>query len=436
MFLAYFVYIFLFGSAMLFESIVVMKLGLDARQLLFFGLLPIVYILVIGIYGAPRNRGAKELRVRRTIDRPNIYRGDMTYVEVLVENATSRRFSSMKVMDYYPNTFQLVDGNNIINTSLEPNSVAVFGYVLKAIRRGTYDIGPTNIQVSDDCGYVGENMTVKNESRISVYPTMPAVSRTARRRAERQLIFGTRPSRERGPGFDYASSRKYEPGDELRIIDWNILAKIADLGTKEFHVEKNISVVIVIDCSGTMAEGHDGISKLDRSIEACSYLAYHFLGKRNDVGLLVCEKDRYTFLPPEGSREVGHRIIIRLTDLEAEGKADVNSGLNHMLKHIGQRCVFIIFSDLQRGASILPGVKAARDRKHDVIVVCPFVPFTDGGAARGKGSVELTNALVDILSIEQFETIKRIGDRVKEMGGRFVLASPEKILDRIMEGRR
>lgn len=435
MFFVYFLYVFLFGGAILFETLVVLKLGLNAGQLLFFGCVPLLYLLVVATYGGLRNRGVRELRVRRTIERVNVFCGDLTYVEVLVENPTSRGFSSMKVVDYYPNTFHLVEGNNIMNTSIEPHSVAVFSYVLKAIRRGTYEIGPTTVQLSDDCGYVGEELSVANESKVTVFPRMPSVSRAARKRAERQLIFGTRPSRERGSGFDYATSRKYEPGDELRHIDWNILAKIADLGTKEFHTEKNISVIMVIDCSGTMAEGSAGISKLDRSIDACTYLTDHFLRRRNDVGVLICEEGKISFISPEGGREVSHRIAVKLTDLEAEGKADVNSGINHILKNIGHRSLFLIFSDLQRSTNILPGIKAARDRKHDVIVVCPFVPFTNGGRVK-KSSKEFSDALVDILSIEQFEKIRRMGERVKEMGGRFVLVSPERLLDSVLVGGR
>ncbi|MEO1980921.1 MAG: DUF58 domain-containing protein, partial [Fuerstiella sp.] len=135
------------------------------------------------------------------------------------------------------------------------------------------------------------------------------------------LLTGTRLQPRRGEGMEFHQLREYHPGDRLRQIDWKATARQRQLIPREFNVERNQNIVLMVDCGRFMRNETDGISYLDQALNSAIMLSYIALGQGDNVSLLAFSNRIERFIRPVRGKP-GIQTILRSTyDIQASSKS-------------------------------------------------------------------------------------------------------------------
>jgi uncharacterized protein (DUF58 family) len=189
----------------------------------------------------------------------------------------------------------------------------------------------------------------------------------------REVVEGFVSGRHRSPyhGFsvEYADHRSYTPGDELRALDWKLLARTDKYFIKLFEEETNLRAYLLLDCSRSMSFKSGTLDKLGYGSYLAAALAYLMLRQNDSVGLVLFDREIRQYIPPR-STPVHFRRILEHLDRNTVGQdTDVGSILHELAERIKRRGLIILISDLIDDVSkILSGLQHFRHRHHEVIV--------------------------------------------------------------------
>src|SRR4051794_16132377 len=189
----------------------------------------------------------------------------------------------------------------------------------------------------------------------------------------RQVVEGFLTGRHRSPyhGFsvEYLDHRPYVPGDDLRTIDWKILARTDKYHVKLFEDETNLRATILLDCSRSMAFKSGDVSKLVYGSYLAAALAYLMLHQNDAVGLVLFDADVREYLPPRARKTQFRRILEVLDHSHSKQDTDVGAVLHDVAERIHRRGLVIVISDLiDDVAKIANGLQHFRHNRHEVIV--------------------------------------------------------------------
>jgi uncharacterized protein (DUF58 family) len=189
----------------------------------------------------------------------------------------------------------------------------------------------------------------------------------------RQVVEGFLTGRHRSPyhGFsvEYLDHRAYAPGDDLRTIDWKILARTDKYHVKLFEDETNLRAHILLDCSKSMAFQSGQMSKLAYGSYLAAALAYLMLHQNDAVGLVLFDSEVREYLPPKARPTQFRRILELLETSPGREDTDVGAVLHDVAERIHRRGLVIVISDLiDDEARIAGGLQHFRHNHHEVIV--------------------------------------------------------------------
>jgi uncharacterized protein (DUF58 family) len=159
------------------------------------------------------------------------------------------------------------------------------------------------------------------------------------------LLTGNHRSKMKGGSSEFAEHRAYSAGDEVRRLDWRVVAKSDRYYIKQFHEESSLGVVLVLDASGSMAYEDSTRSKFLHARAAAACLSRLVLGQRDPVGLAVAQHRASTFLPARSS--AGHllELLESLINLEAKGRNDLLSSLDWLIRNLRRRTQLVLLTD-------------------------------------------------------------------------------------------
>ena len=172
----------------------------------------------------------------------------------------------------------------------------------------------------------------------------------------------------RGRGMEFDEVREYQPGDDVRNIDWNVTARSGSPFIKRFREERELTVLFLVDVSASGLFGSGDRSKLELAIEVAALLMFSALKNNDKVGLLLFCDDVVKYLPPRKGKSVVLRFIRELVAAEPiarETRIDV--ALDFLNKVQRRRAVVFLISDLQ-GEGYEKAIGAARNR-HDLVAI-------------------------------------------------------------------
>lgn len=184
----------------------------------------------------------------------------------------------------------------------------------------------------------------------------------------RDLVAGEFSSAFRGRGVEFAEVREYQPGDDVRTIDWNVTARLGSAYVKRYHEERELTVLFVVDLSGSMGFGSRVRTKGGLAVEVAAVLALAAARSNDRVGLL-CFSDRVEqFIAPARGRRHAMRLVAELlTSVARGGRTDLGSCLAYLDPLLRRRAVVFVVSDfLATGFEEALGRLA---RRHDVIAI-------------------------------------------------------------------
>ena len=172
----------------------------------------------------------------------------------------------------------------------------------------------------------------------------------------------------RGRGMQFEEVREYIPGDDIRDIDWNVTARTGKAHIKRFVEERELTIILAVDMSGSGDFGSRGRTKNELAAELCAVLAFAAVRSNDKVGLLIFTDEIELFVPPKkGSRHV-LRMIRELLGFKKKGVGtDIKGALEHLARTNKKKAVIFMVSDFM-GADYIRDM-ALLGRKHDVIAV-------------------------------------------------------------------
>jgi len=178
----------------------------------------------------------------------------------------------------------------------------------------------------------------------------------------------------KGRGMAFSEVRQYQPGDDVRFIDWNVSARMQDTYVKVFTEEREMTVMLLVDLSASERFGAVGRPKLETIAEVAALLAFSAIKNNDRVGLIMFTDRVERFVPPKKGKGHVMRVIAEILNAKPDGKGtDLRSALEmlgHMLK---RRSVVFLLSDFIQP----PGLRAASYEKplrlaaarHDLIPI-------------------------------------------------------------------
>jgi uncharacterized protein (DUF58 family) len=189
----------------------------------------------------------------------------------------------------------------------------------------------------------------------------------------RQVVEGFLTGRHRSPyhGFsvEYLDHRSYSPGDELRTLDWKILARTNKYYVKLFQDETNLRACILLDCSRSMGFKSGPTSKLEYGSYLAAALTYLMLHQNDAVGMVVFDREIRHYLPPRARPTQFRRVLDVLDNTPAEGDTDLGAILHQVAERIRRRGLVIVISDLLDDVtSVVNGLQHFRHDNHEVLV--------------------------------------------------------------------
>jgi uncharacterized protein (DUF58 family) len=166
------------------------------------------------------------------------------------------------------------------------------------------------------------------------------------RRLVRESFSGEYQSSFRGQGLDFDDFREYQHGDEVRFIDWNVTARMNAPFVRKFREEREMSVVIAVDVSGSADYGSAYLSKREIAAEAAAVLGFSALQNGDKVGLLIFADVPLLYLPPEkGRRHLLRMIREILVTKPINPGTSVAAACDFLVKTLRRKSLLFIISD-------------------------------------------------------------------------------------------
>jgi uncharacterized protein (DUF58 family) len=199
----------------------------------------------------------------------------------------------------------------------------------------------------------------------------------------------------KGRGMEFEEVREYQPGDDIRIIDWNVTARYGYPFVKKFTEERELTVMLLVDASSSGEFGTAQRMKGDIAAELCSVLAFSAIKNNDKVGMIIfTDKIEKYIAPKKGSSHVLRLIREVLYFKPEHQRTDINCALEFLGRIIKRRCVVFLVSDFL-SAGYEKRLSVA-NKRHDVVAIKIVDPR----------EIELPN--VGFIELEDTETGEQI----------------------------
>ena len=172
----------------------------------------------------------------------------------------------------------------------------------------------------------------------------------------------------KGRGMTFSEVREYNPGDDIRLIDWNVTARTGSPFVKVFEEERELTVFLVVDISASGEFGSASQLKRDYGAEVASVLGFSAIKNNDKVGLILFSDRVEKYIIPKKGKSHVLRVIRELLYTVPKGsKTSIKVALDYLLKVAKRKCVVFLISDFLDD-SYLRSLKIA-NKKHDLITI-------------------------------------------------------------------
>ena len=193
------------------------------------------------------------------------------------------------------------------------------------------------------------------------------------RRLSDHVFSGEYHSSFKGRGMTFSEVRAYQFGDDVRNIDWNVTAKTNAPHVKVFEEERELTLMLAVDVSGSEFFGSGDITKRDIITEICATLAFSAMGNNDKVGLLLFSDEIELFIPPAKGRMHVLRIIRELIEFTPRSqKTDIKVAMEYLFGVMKKKSIVFLISDFIH-ATYADSLKIMA-RKHDMTGIRIYDP--------------------------------------------------------------
>ncbi len=182
------------------------------------------------------------------------------------------------------------------------------------------------------------------------------------------FMSGSNKSQSVGAGQEFSQYRSYQPGDDLRQLDWKMFARSERYYIKEAEIETNITVKFMLDASRSMAYEENGISKLQYAKVMMAALAYLARKQGDTFGLFTVNDHQIKSVLPRFEQQQFIRFLTELVRATGEGKWEKSKGIEQLFDHHGKEMIVFITDLYDDGKDIQHFISRLKTKRNEVIV--------------------------------------------------------------------
>ncbi len=176
----------------------------------------------------------------------------------------------------------------------------------------------------------------------------------------------------KGRGMTFSEVRDYQVGDEVRTIDWNVTARFNDPYVKVFDEERELTVMLIIDVSGSENFGSGEKTKKDLALEIAAVLSFSAMSNNDKVGAIFVSDKMERYIAPAKGKKHALMILREFIELEPESRGtNLNEGLKFFRNTQKKRSIAFVLSDFMDDNDFVEGLKVSR-KKHDMVAIRLF----------------------------------------------------------------
>ena len=196
------------------------------------------------------------------------------------------------------------------------------------------------------------------------------------RRAVNDQLAGQYHSVFKGRGMDFVDVREYQPGDDIRVIDWNVSARTDTLHIKQFVEERELTVFLLVDVSGSQLFGSQNKRKQACAAELAALIAFSAIKNNDRVGLILFSDKVECFVPPKKGKKHVLRVISEILQAKSSSRGTrIQSALELLGRITRKKALVFLISDFQDdGFETRLGVVS---RRHEVIPIMVIDPLEE-----------------------------------------------------------
>jgi len=184
----------------------------------------------------------------------------------------------------------------------------------------------------------------------------------------KQVFSGEYHSAFKGRGMAFSEVRNYVPGDEIRTIDWNVTARFNEPYVKVFEEERELTVMIIVDISGSESFGSDEVLKREFIAEIGAVLAFSATQNNDKIGAILFSDKIELYIPPKKGRKHILRIIRELIEFKPKSTlTNISEVVQHFNNLVKKRAIAFLISDFLE--SNLEKALKITAKKHDLIAL-------------------------------------------------------------------
>jgi uncharacterized protein (DUF58 family) len=178
----------------------------------------------------------------------------------------------------------------------------------------------------------------------------------------------------KGRGMTFSEVREYQPGDDIRLIDWNVTARSGNPFIKVFEEERELTVLLIVDISASGIFGSGSHLKKNIGAEIASVLGFSAIKNNDKVGLILFSNEVVKYVPPKKGKSHVLRVIRELLYTKpTENGTSIKNALEFLMKVSKRRCVVFLLSDFL-DKEYWDSIRIV-NRKHDLIGIKIYDPF-------------------------------------------------------------
>ena len=197
----------------------------------------------------------------------------------------------------------------------------------------------------------------------------------------------------KGQGMNFDEVREYQPGDDVRAIDWNVTARMNHPFIKKFVEERELTVMLVVDVSGSGLFGSRAQSKRELAAEIASVLAFSAIRNNDKVGLLLYTDEVEKFIPPRKGRSHVLRVIREVLFFEPKRRGtNLVQALEFMGRVLPHRAIAVVISDFLEHADVAPAVPGRLSRED-------ARPYTGPLSKAAQTALRMANRRHDVVAV-------------------------------------
>lgn len=190
----------------------------------------------------------------------------------------------------------------------------------------------------------------------------------------RNIFAGQYHSAFKGRGMAFSEVREYQFGDDVRDIDWNVTARFHRPYVKVFEEERELTVMLLIDVSGSLDFGTTQRTKRELSTEIAAVLAFSAIQNNDKIGVIFFSNHIEKYIPPKKGRKHILHIIHEMLNFQPQSrKTDINVAIEYLTRVMKRKCIAFVMSDFYTRKDFSKEIQIANS-KHDIVAIQLYDP--------------------------------------------------------------